>query len=92
MVFQKFICNQNAAGIKVLTGLQTVEVRFQFVNKERRMIEIDGTEKTYQCDLCILAMGFVGPEKVSLVPFIFLLILCSIIISGRTRFLFIHRL
>lgn len=28
------------------------------------MIEKEGTEEVHECDLCILAMGFVGPEKV----------------------------
>lgn len=29
-----------------------------------KLVEIEGTEKIYECDLAILAMGFVGPEKV----------------------------
>ena len=27
------------------------------------MIEIDDTEKTWPCDLVLLALGFIGPEK-----------------------------
>lgn len=29
------------------------------------MNEIPGSEEIHDCDLCILAMGFVGPERVS---------------------------
>lgn len=33
-------------------------------NGRFKMIEIPGSEMIYECDLCILAMGFVGPEQV----------------------------
>ncbi|OHC80918.1 MAG: glutamate synthase [Rhodoferax sp. RIFCSPLOWO2_12_FULL_60_11] len=40
-----------------LTGIKTVHVAF----KDGQMVEIAGTEKTYQADLVLLAMGFVHP-------------------------------
>lgn len=55
---------ENAAGIKVLTGVETVEVEWQRdENGAWKLIELPGTIKIYDCDLCILAMGFLGPEK-----------------------------
>jgi glutamate synthase (NADPH/NADH) small chain len=41
-----------------LTGITTVEVNFVGGKLE----EIPGTEKTWQADLILLAMGFLGPE------------------------------
>jgi glutamate synthase (NADPH/NADH) small chain len=40
-----------------LTGLKTVHIEL----KDGKMVEIPGTEKTYQADLVLLAMGFVNP-------------------------------
>jgi glutamate synthase (NADPH/NADH) small chain len=40
-----------------LTGLKTVHIEL----KDGKMVEIAGTEKTYQADLVLLAMGFVNP-------------------------------
>jgi len=40
-----------------LTGLKTVHVEF----KDGKLVDIPGTEKTYQADLVLLAMGFVNP-------------------------------
>ncbi|WP_367066128.1 glutamate synthase subunit beta [Oryzisolibacter sp. LB2S] len=40
-----------------VTGLKTVQVEF----KDGKFHEIAGTEKEYQADLVLLAMGFVGP-------------------------------
>jgi glutamate synthase (NADPH/NADH) small chain len=40
-----------------LTGLTTVHIEL----KDGKMVEIPGTEKTYQADLVLLAMGFVNP-------------------------------
>jgi glutamate synthase (NADPH/NADH) small chain len=40
-----------------VTGLTTVHVEF----KGGKMVEIAGTEKTYQADMVLLAMGFVNP-------------------------------
>ncbi|MEN9630711.1 MAG: hypothetical protein RJA10_3939, partial [Pseudomonadota bacterium] len=40
-----------------VTGLTTVNVEF----KDGKLVEIPGTEKHYQADLVLLAMGFVSP-------------------------------
>jgi len=40
-----------------LTGLKTVNVEF----KDGKLVEIPGSEKEYQADLVLLAMGFVHP-------------------------------
>ncbi|WKY16252.1 hypothetical protein Q1695_001156 [Nippostrongylus brasiliensis] len=59
-----FVTAENSAGIKVLTGLQIVEVEWEKDEKGAwKLIEKPDTLQTIDCDLCILAMGFVGPEK-----------------------------
>jgi glutamate synthase (NADPH/NADH) small chain len=46
-----------------VTGIETVRVEWtDNDNGERQMIEVPGTEKVYEADLVLLAMGFVGPE------------------------------
>jgi glutamate synthase (NADPH) small chain len=40
-----------------VTGLKTVEVEF----KDGKLVNVPGTEKTYQADMVLLAMGFVNP-------------------------------
>jgi len=40
-----------------VTGLKTVQVEF----KDGKMVEVPGSEKEYQADLVLLAMGFVNP-------------------------------
>ena len=46
-----------------LTGLKTVNVEWEIVPGQRpKLIEIEGTEKTWPCDLALLALGFTGPE------------------------------
>ena len=46
-----------------LVGLKTVEVEWIIVPGERPvLIEREGTEKTWPCDLVLLALGFTGPE------------------------------
>ncbi len=40
-----------------VTGLKTVHVEF----KDGKMVEVPGTEKEYQADLVLLAMGFTNP-------------------------------
>ncbi|SNR16467.1 glutamate synthase subunit beta [Tenacibaculum jejuense] len=47
-----------------LIALKTVEVEWKIIPGERpQLIEIEGTEKTWPCDLVFLALGFTGPEK-----------------------------
>jgi len=48
-----------------VTGLKTVHIEF----KDGKMVEIAGTEKTYQADLVLLAMGFVNPVATVLEAF-----------------------
>lgn len=47
-----------------LVGLKTVEVEWKLVpGKRPELIEREGTEKTWPCDLVLLALGFTGPEN-----------------------------
>ena len=66
---QEFITEEKN-GVQVLVGLKTVNIEWE--KDERgawKMVEKEGTEKVYDCDLCIMAMGFIGPEKVKWVAF-----------------------
>ncbi|VDN31133.1 unnamed protein product, partial [Cylicostephanus goldi] len=61
---KEFVTTENAAGIKVLAGLKVVEVEWEKDEKGAwKLIEKPDTIQVVDCDLCILAMGFVGPEK-----------------------------
>ena len=47
-----------------LTGLVTVEVEWIFKEGERpELREVPGTEKRWDCDMVLLALGFTGAEK-----------------------------
>ena len=47
-----------------LIALKTVNVEWRMVPGQRpQLIEIAGTEKTWPCDLALLALGFTGPEN-----------------------------
>ena len=47
-----------------LTGLKTVEVEWIIESgKIAQLQEVPGSEKTWPCDLALLALGFTGPEK-----------------------------
>jgi len=52
-----------------ITGLETIHVEFKPNPEGGRpvMQEIAGSEKTFPCDMAVLAMGFVGPETGSIV-------------------------
>ena len=57
---KEFIKDKNGK----LTALKTVNVEWKMVPGERpQLIEIAGTEKTWPCDLALLALGFTGPES-----------------------------
>jgi glutamate synthase (NADPH/NADH) small chain len=57
---KKFISDANGN----LTGLKTVEVEWIFKEGERPQLkEIPNTEKVWECDLVLLALGFTGAEK-----------------------------
>ena len=46
-----------------LTGLKTIEVEWKIIpGKRPELIEKEGTEKIWPCDLALLALGFTGPE------------------------------
>ncbi|MYJ95878.1 MAG: glutamate synthase subunit beta [Proteobacteria bacterium] len=45
-----------------VTALHTVDIRWQTGGGARKMVELQGTEKTLKADLVLLAMGFLGPE------------------------------
>lgn len=46
-----------------LTGLITTEVEWVFIDGERPQLkELPNTEKHWDCDLALLALGFTGPE------------------------------
>lgn len=57
---KEFIKNEKGE----LIALKTVEVEWKLIPGERpHLIEKEGTEKTWPCDLVFLALGFTGPEK-----------------------------
>ncbi len=57
---KEFIANEKGE----LTGLKTVEVEWKMTPGQRpQLIEKEGTEKIWPCDLALLALGFTGPEK-----------------------------
>jgi glutamate synthase (NADPH/NADH) small chain len=57
---KEFISDKNGN----LTALKTIEVEWIIEPGERPALkEIEGTEKTWPCDLVLLSLGFSGPEK-----------------------------
>ena len=47
-----------------LIALKTVNVEWKMIPGQRpELIEIAGTDKTWPCDLALLALGFTGPES-----------------------------
>jgi glutamate synthase (NADPH/NADH) small chain len=57
---KEFIKDEN----NTLIALKTVNVEWKIIPGERpQLIEIEGSEKTWPCDLALLALGFTGPEK-----------------------------
>jgi glutamate synthase (NADPH) small chain len=57
---KEFITNDNGE----LTALKTVEVQWKTKAGQRpELIEKEGSEKIWPCDLALLALGFIGPEK-----------------------------
>lgn len=56
---KEFISNKKGE----LTALKTIEVKWEIIPGQRpELIEIEGSEKTWPCDLTLLALGFTGPE------------------------------
>ena len=57
---KEYITNDN----NELIALKTVEVEWKiFPGQRPQLIEKEGTEKTWPCDLALLALGFTGPEN-----------------------------
>lgn len=57
---KEFITNEKGE----LTALKTVNVEWEIVPGQRpKLIEIEGSEKTWPCDLVLLALGFTGPNQ-----------------------------
>ena len=57
---KEFISNEKGE----LTGLKTVEVTWKITLGQRpELIEKEGSEKIWACELALLALGFTGPEK-----------------------------
>ncbi len=46
-----------------LKGIKTVNVEWKNVDGQFQMSEIEGSEKTWEADLIMLSMGFLGPEQ-----------------------------
>ena len=47
-----------------LIALKTINVQWEVIpGKRPKLMEIAGTEKTWPCDLALLALGFTGPES-----------------------------
>lgn len=55
----KFLSGENG----VLKALHAVRVEFVVEDGRQTMREVPGSEFTEECDLLLLAMGFLGPEK-----------------------------
>jgi glutamate synthase (NADPH/NADH) small chain len=57
---KEFIANEKGE----LVALKTVEVEWKLKPGQRpELIEKEGSEKIWPCDLALLALGFTGPEK-----------------------------
>lgn len=57
---KEFLANEKGE----LVGLKTVEVEWKLKPGQRpELIEKEGSEKIWPCDLALLALGFTGPEK-----------------------------
>ncbi|MCQ2578840.1 MAG: FAD-dependent oxidoreductase, partial [Treponema sp.] len=46
-----------------VTGVKTVQVEFRMVDGQRKLCEIEGTEKELPADLILIAAGFLGAEE-----------------------------
>lgn len=57
---KEFICNEKGD----LIALKTVEVSWKITQGQRpELIEIEGSEKIWPCNLVLLALGFIGPDQ-----------------------------
>lgn len=57
---KEFVTDKNGK----LIALKTVNVKWKMTPGQRPLlVEVEGTEKTWPCDLALLALGFTGPES-----------------------------
>ena len=57
---KEFISNEKGE----LVGLKTVEVAWKMTAGQRpELVEKEGSERIWPCDMALLALGFTGPEK-----------------------------
>lgn len=57
---KEFIGNEKGE----LVALKTIDVKWKITPGQRpELVEIEGSEKTWPCELALLALGFTGPEK-----------------------------
>lgn len=59
-VLTKEFVSTGAGNVK---GVHTIQVEWTKVEGKWKMHEISGTERFYQADLVLIALGFLGPEK-----------------------------
>lgn len=63
---KRFVGDENG----VVKGLEVVRVKWEKdANGRFQFKEVEGTEEMIEADLVLLAMGFLGPESVSILPF-----------------------
>lgn len=63
MLTKRFIGDENG----VVRGLELVRVRWEKdADGKFQLKELEGSEETIEADLVLLAMGFLGPESVSI--------------------------
>jgi len=57
---KKFLGDENGN----VKGVETIQIEWRKDDNGRwQLHELPGTEKTYECELVLLAMGFLGPEE-----------------------------
>jgi len=57
---KEFITDKNGN----LTALKTINVAWEIIPDQRpKLIEIEGSEKIWPCELALLALGFTGPDQ-----------------------------
>ncbi|WBX77861.1 glutamate synthase subunit beta [Tenacibaculum ovolyticum] len=57
---KEFVTDKNGK----LIALKTINVKWKMIPGQRPLlVEVEGTEKTWPCDLALLALGFTGPES-----------------------------
>ncbi|MDZ7613456.1 MAG: glutamate synthase subunit beta [Flavobacteriaceae bacterium] len=58
---KEFVTDENNR----LRAVKTVQVEWKFIPGQRpQLLEVEGSEKTWPCDLALLALGFTGPENI----------------------------